>query len=130
MLAPKTFDQIKNKRPTMILAKAKPKAEGGQVESVSDADLIKMDVDVKTVATLKRELKKAAKDLGWRIELYAEPGNNIRVVGIIDDPPEEKAQKAQKATQDQKEPNEQEEQFDEEAEQAEEGSQEVFKDEL
>ena len=93
-----------------ILVKAKAKADGGQVESVTDEDLLKMDIDPKLVEELKDQIKKEAKDKGWKIEVFEEPGDYFKVVGVVDGDDEAEQEGSEK--------------------EEEEGSKEVFKDEL
>ncbi len=101
MPIPADFGQENFGRLTEIIARAKSKAEGGQVEMVSDADLAKLDLDPAMVEELKKEVQKLAKEKGWKIELVDAPGEVREILGIVDGDEEE-----------------------------EEGSEEIYKDEL
>jgi len=91
---------------TEVIARAKSKADGGQVEVASDADLQKMDLDPEMVQELKKEVQKLAQDAGWQIKVVNAPGQVTEILGIVDG------------------------QGDGEDDSDEEGSEEVFKDEL
>lgn len=81
---PPSFGKDGSDRPSVILVKAKAKADGGQVESVTDADLLKMDINPKVVEELKDKIKKEAKDKGWKIEIYEEGRDTFKVIGVVD----------------------------------------------
>jgi len=123
VLLPATdFGKVKTEKISKIIVKAKSKAEGGQVESVSDADLLKMDIDPKAIENMKNEVKKAAKGHAWEIKVTEEAGGMFRVEGLVDAP----AGKIKKKQKDEEEEVSTQEPVDEE----ETGSEEVFKDEL
>jgi len=71
---------------TALVARGKSKAEGGETEILSDADLRKLDLDPSTVATLKAKMPQLAKGKGWKIEVVDKPGEAPQlVVTILDD---------------------------------------------
>jgi protein OS-9 len=107
MPIPANFGKDNLARFVEVIAKAKSKAKGGQIEMASDADLAKMDLDPDLVQELKREVQKVAKDKGWKIEVINEPGEEIAILGIVD-----------------------EDDDDDDDDDEDEGSEEVFKDEL
>jgi protein OS-9 len=107
MPIPTNFGKETKGRTSNVIVKAKAKTEGGQVESVSDADLLKLDLDPKVVEQLKEDVRKVAKDKGWRIEVIEEPGEVMSVLGIVD-----------------------EDEQDDQGDDGEEGSEEIYKDEL
>jgi len=100
MPIPANFGMDKS-RYVEVIARAKSKADGGQVEMASDADLAKLDLDPEMVQELKREVQKMAQEKGWKIEVINEPGAEMAIIGTVDGDEED-----------------------------EEGSEEVFKDEL
>jgi len=105
MPIPKNFGQEIQERTVEVIARAKSKADGGQIEMASDAELAKLDLDPDKVDQLKKEVQKMAKDKGWTIEVINEPGAVMAIMGIVDEGQEE-------------------------GDESEEGSEEVFKDEL
>ena len=106
MPIPANFGKENEGRTVQVIARAKSKAEGGQVEMASDAKLQKLDLDPEVVAALRTEVQKMAEDKGWKIEVVDEPGHIREILGIVEG--------------------------DEEVgeEESEEGSQEIYKDEL
>lgn len=94
----------KSGRTVEVIARAKSKAEGGQIEMASDAELQKLDLDPDMVQELKKEVQKMAKEKGWKIEVVNAPGERMEILGIVDD--------------------------GDYTEEGEEGSEETFKDEL
>jgi len=84
MPIPANFGQDPLGKAVEIIARAKSKAEGGQVEMVSDADLQKLDLDPAMVETLKKEVQKMAKEKGWKIEVVDAPGQIREILGIVD----------------------------------------------
>jgi protein OS-9 len=72
-----------------LIARAKSKEEGGQVEMASDKVLAKLDLDPKVVEGLKKELQELAKEKGWKIELVNAPGQVREIQGIVDGEGEE-----------------------------------------
>lgn len=101
-----------------VIAKAKSKAEGGQVEMASDAELAKMDLDPNMVEKLKKEVQDLAKDKGWEIKIVDRPGETREILGIVGGEDEDE-------DEDESGNNE-----GDDAPGSKEGSQEVFKDEL
>jgi protein OS-9 len=89
MPVPANFGQESMGRVTEIIARAKSKAEGGQVEMASDADLVKLDLDPEMVAQLKQEVQKMAQEKGWKIEVVDAPGEIREILGIVDGDDEE-----------------------------------------
>lgn len=84
MPIPANFGQEPESRTTEIIARAKSKAEGGQVEMLSDAELRKLDLDPEMVDKLKKEVQKMAREKGWKIEVVDEPGQIREILGIVD----------------------------------------------
>lgn len=84
MPIPANFGQEPATRQSDIIARAKSKAEGGQVEMVSDAELRKLDLDPEMVDKLKKEIQKMAQEKGWKIEVVDEPGQIREILGIVD----------------------------------------------
>jgi protein OS-9 len=84
MPIPANFGQEPETRAVEIIARAKSKADGGQVEMASDAELRKMDLDPEMVDKLKKEVQKMAKEKGWKIEVVDEPGQIREILGIVD----------------------------------------------
>jgi protein OS-9 len=100
---PKNFGQDKGVT-AEIIAKAKSKADGGQVEVISDAELQKMDLDPEMVEQVKKQVQEMAQEKGWQIKVVDAPGQVREILGIVD--------------------------LDEEEEKDDEGSEEIFKEEL
>jgi protein OS-9 len=71
-------------RTVEVIARAKGKSEGGQVEIFSDAELRKLDLDPETIEKLKKEIQKMAKDKGWKIEVVNEPGQIREILGVVE----------------------------------------------
>jgi len=69
---------------TDIIARSKSKADGGQVEVLSDEALQKLDLDPEVVERLKEQLQKMAGDKGWKIEVVDVPGDAREIRGIVD----------------------------------------------
>jgi protein OS-9 len=109
MPIPANFGQEPLGRSVEIIAQAKSKADGGQIEVVSDSDLEKLDLDPDMVDDLKQEVQKMAKDRGWKIEVIDAPGQVREILGIVDTEDEEDEGGASEEN---------------------EGSQEIYKDEL
>jgi protein OS-9 len=110
MAIPANFNTESFGKQIEIIAKAKSKAEGGQVEMASDATLQEMDLDPEMVEQLRKEVQKMANEKGWKIEVVDAPGEVREILGIVDG----------------------DEKGDEKKEEggSEEGSEEVFKEEL
>lgn len=85
MPIPPNFGQEPLGSHTEVIAKGKSKAEGGQVEMVSDSDLAKLDLDPEMVEALRTEVQKMAKEKGWKIEVVDAPGEVREILGIVDD---------------------------------------------
>ncbi|TVY82206.1 Protein OS-9-like protein [Lachnellula suecica] len=112
---PPNFGQEPLGSHTQVIAKAKSKVDGGQVEMISDAELAKMDLDPEMVEQLRKEVQKMAAEKGWKIEVVDAPGEIREILGIVDN--------------DDKEDDVTAETIEGEAE-GDEGSEEIFKDEL
>ncbi|KHJ31118.1 putative misfolded glycoproteins degradation protein yos9 [Erysiphe necator] len=82
-----------------IIARAMSKAEGGQVEVASDADLKKLDLDPDMVEALRIEVQKMAKEKGWKIEIVDTPGQTREILGIVDGENEADTEKKDKEGQ-------------------------------
>lgn len=104
---PPNFGQEITTPKTEIIARAKSKSEGGEVQRISDEELQKLDLDPSIVEELKIEVQKLAKEKGWKIEVVDTPGAVREIQGSIIDDDEEEAEKK-----------------------SEEGSEELLKDEL
>jgi protein OS-9 len=85
MPIPANFGQENQGKTVEIIAKANSKADGGQVEMISDADLQKLDLDPEMLDELKKEVEKRAEDKGWKIGVVNQPGLPMEVFGIVDD---------------------------------------------
>ncbi|KAI9648260.1 Protein OS-9 [Ciborinia camelliae] len=94
-----------------IIARAKSRAEGGEIEVASEQKLAKMDLDPKMLEKLMNEVKKLAGDKGWRIEVVDVPGHVREILGVVDEDGDPGG-------------------GDHDDNDGEEGSEEVFKDEL
>lgn len=91
MPTPSTFGKD-SKANSAILVQAKAKVDGGKEESVTDDVLRKMDINPKVVQELKEQIRKDAKEKGWKIEVFEEDGDFWKVVGIVDGEEEEEAE--------------------------------------
>lgn len=89
MPVPASFNKGSEVRENEVIARGKSKADGGQVEMITDADLHRMDLDPAMVEDLKKELQKMAKDKGWKIEIVDAPGEVREILGIVDDDEDE-----------------------------------------
>lgn len=110
---PKDFGQEHLGITSEVIAKAKSKADGGQVEAVSDAELQKMDLDPAMVEEVKKQVQEMAKEKGWEIKVVDAPGQIREILGIVD------------VAEGEEESNQ-----EDGDEGGEEGSEEIFKDEL
>jgi protein OS-9 len=117
MPIPANFGKEPLGRSVEVIAQAKSKAEGGQIEQASDATLQKMDLDPNMVDVLRKKVQKIAKDKGWKIEVVDGPGQLREILGIVDDDEDEGD-------------GEVDVDGDGDHEEDEEGSQEIFKEEL
>jgi len=104
---PANFGQDDTVLKTEIIARAKSKAEGGEIKVLSDSELQKLDLDPSIVEELKVKVQKLAKEKGWKIEVIDAPGAVREIMGSIIDDDEEGTEKG-----------------------SEEGSEELLKDEL
>lgn len=85
MPIPKDFGKEALGKITEIIAKAKGKAKGGNIEMMSEAEMKKIDLDPEMVEQLKHEVQKMAKEKGWRIEVVDAPGQVREILGIVDE---------------------------------------------
>jgi len=75
-----------------ILATAKSKAEGGQIQVLTDEELEKMDLNPEAIEELRQELQKLAGDKGWKLEVVEMPGGEPEIRGVVEaDEDEEEA---------------------------------------
>jgi protein OS-9 len=81
---PTNFGQENQGVKTEIIAKAQSKADGGQVEAVSKAELKKMDLDPAMVEKVKKQIQEMAEDKGWQIKVVDAPGRVREILGIVD----------------------------------------------
>ncbi|PQE33915.1 hypothetical protein CJF32_00002796 [Rutstroemia sp. NJR-2017a WRK4] len=116
MPVPESFGS-QNQATTEVIARAKSQAEGGEVEVLSDAKLVKMDLDPKMIEELRKEMQELAKEKGWKIEVVDAPGQIRDILGIVEGDDDKKSEGPLDP------PGEGEEE-------SEEGSEEIFKDEL
>lgn len=84
MPIPANFGQENQGKVIEVIARAKPRSEGGQVEMASDADLRKLDLDPATVDELRKEVQKMAREKGWEIKVVDEPGEIRTILGVVD----------------------------------------------
>ena len=86
MPIPASFGQADQGKKVKVIARAKSKAKGGQVEMVSDSDLRKLDLDPATVEELKKQMQREAKGKGWEIKVVDEPGDDARtILGVVEE---------------------------------------------
>ncbi|KAL5895053.1 Protein OS-9 [Pyricularia oryzae] len=69
-----------------LLALAKSKAEGGQIEVVSDEDLLQLELDPVQVEELREALIKLAGDKGWKLEILEHLNEVAEFRGVVQDP--------------------------------------------
>jgi protein OS-9 len=67
-----------------VIAWAKPMSEGGQVETASDADLRKLELDPEDVERLKKEVQQLAREKGWEMKVVDVPGEERQILWIVD----------------------------------------------
>lgn len=67
------------------LARALSKAEGGQVEMMTDEGLEKRNLDPDTIDQFRKEIEKIAGDKAWTLEVVEVPGGEPEIRGIVDD---------------------------------------------
>ena len=67
-----------------VLATAKSKADGGQVEVMTDEELEKLELSPDAIAELRRELQKLAGDKGWKLEVIEMPGGEPEIRGVVE----------------------------------------------
>lgn len=67
-----------------VIAHSPGKAAGGKTQSLSRADLERLDIDPKLVEQLKKELEELAGDKGWKLEVIDMPGDTREIRGIVD----------------------------------------------
>jgi protein OS-9 len=84
MPVPANFGKESQGKLIEVIARAKPKAEGGQVEMATDADLRKLDLDPATVDELRKQVQKMAQEKGWEIKVVDEPGEIRTILGVVD----------------------------------------------
>jgi protein OS-9 len=82
---PANFGQENQGKTVELIAKGTSKAEGGQVEMISDAELQKLDLDPEMVDEFKKKLEQLAAEKGWRIQAVNQPGHTIEILGIVED---------------------------------------------
>lgn len=66
------------------LAKGSSKAEGGELQILSDEELESLDLNPETIEELRRELQRLAGDKGWKLEVVEVPGANPEIRGIVE----------------------------------------------
>ncbi|KAF4628009.1 hypothetical protein G7Y89_g10143 [Cudoniella acicularis] len=124
MPIPPNFGTENFGKQVQVIAKAKSKEDGGQVEMVSDAELQKMDLDPDMVEELKNQVQKMAKEKGWKIEVVDQPGETREILGIVDGDDDDDISANPPQLGGKKKPKKKAEGKDED------GSEEIFKDEL
>ncbi|ESZ98119.1 hypothetical protein SBOR_1498 [Sclerotinia borealis F-4128] len=118
-----------------VIARAKSRAEGGQIEVVSEQKLAKMDLDPKMIEKLTEEVKKLAGEKGWKIEVVDVPGQVREILGIVEDDAGQGYEKGagrpieKDSDKNSRDKREGDKTVDED-ENGDEGSEEIFKDEL
>ncbi|KAI0401721.1 glucosidase II beta subunit-like protein-domain-containing protein [Xylaria palmicola] len=68
-----------------IIASAAGKDEGGAVNFMTEEQLQELDLSPEMIENLRKEIQKLAGDRGWQLKMVELPGNNIELVGIIED---------------------------------------------
>ena len=66
------------------LARANSKAEGGELQVLSDEELENLDLNPERIEELRRELQRIAGDKGWKLEVVEVPGANPEIRGIVE----------------------------------------------
>jgi protein OS-9 len=85
MPIPSNFGQDNQGVTVDVIAKGTSKAEGGQVEVISDGELQKLDLDPEMVEELKKQVEQLAEEKGWKIEVINQPGYTMEILEIVDD---------------------------------------------
>ncbi|EHK97038.1 putative protein OS-9 like protein [Glarea lozoyensis 74030] len=73
MAIPANFNSDSFGKHIEIIGKARSKAEGGQVEMFSDAELQELDLDPDMVEQVRKQVEQLAKEKGWKIEVVDSP---------------------------------------------------------
>ncbi|KPM34200.1 Protein OS-9 [Neonectria ditissima] len=73
-----------------VVAQGKSKEEGGGWESISDKELIALELKVDVVEDMMLEMRKLAGDQGWKLELVELPNGVRELRGYIDEEDDEK----------------------------------------
>ncbi|RDW68284.1 hypothetical protein BP5796_08941 [Coleophoma crateriformis] len=84
MPVPRDFADFNSGKTIEVIAKGKSKADGGKVESATDEELQKLDLDPEMVEEVKKQVSKMAKEKGWKIEVVDAPGQVREILGIVD----------------------------------------------
>ncbi len=94
LLPPRHFGGGKMSGGTIVkvLASARGKAEGGEIEILDDDDLAELGVAPETVEELWQELQGIAGDKGWKLEVVESPGRLPEIRGVIEDETEKEAE--------------------------------------
>jgi protein OS-9 len=67
-----------------VLVSSASKAEGGEIQVLTDEELEKMALDPAVVEELWKKLQEMAGDNGWKLEMVEIPGQMAEIRGIID----------------------------------------------
>ncbi|RDW64996.1 hypothetical protein BP6252_10647 [Coleophoma cylindrospora] len=84
MPIPRDFADFNSGKIIEVIAKGKSKADGGKVESATDEELQKLDLDPEMVEEVKKQVSKMAKEKGWKIEVVDAPGQVREILGIVE----------------------------------------------
>lgn len=67
-----------------VVASGNPKEDGGAIKSLSTQELEQLGLSPKVVRDMEDEMKRLAKDQGWKLELVELPGGDKELRGYID----------------------------------------------
>ncbi len=68
-----------------VLASAKSKSDGGEIQVLADDDLVELGVAPETVQELSQELQQIAGDKGWKLEVVESPGRVPEIRAIVEE---------------------------------------------
>ncbi|KAI9778515.1 MAG: Protein OS-9 [Geoglossum umbratile] len=82
-----------------VVASGTGRAKGGKVEMLTNEELRKLELDPKTIDTLREKLQKMAGDKGWKLEVFDVEGGGREIRGVLDsDPSDEDADEESEET--------------------------------
>ncbi|KAH8754567.1 hypothetical protein F5883DRAFT_526712 [Diaporthe sp. PMI_573] len=73
------------KNSSLWVKRALSKADGGQVEMMTDEGLEKRNLDPDAIEQFRKELEQIAGDNAWILEVVEIPGEAPEIRGIVDD---------------------------------------------